>query len=223
MGILFSLAGRSVLGKKGGGFLTTLALALVIVVLSVGLGVGISRFDFAERMPLIGPLLQERPARTTTGPVVVEGVRELDRLATVRVTESIIVTRESGGDFFDRLFSGERVLLVASGDVEAGVDLSEIGDEDVRVGDDTVTIRLPEPEVLSASLDEESTRVFDRDYSPLNLRPNDDLVEEARATAEKRLEAAALENDILETAETNAEQSIRAFVTTLGFEEVRFE
>ncbi len=211
------------MGKKGGGFFTTLVLALVIVVLSIGIGVGISRFDFAERMPLIGPLLQERPARTTTSPVVVEGVRGLDRLATVRVTESIIVTRESGGDFLDRLFSGEKVLLVASGDVEAGVDLSEIGENDVVVREETVTIRLPEPEVLSASLDEENTRVYDRDYSPLNVRPDDDLVEEARAAAEERLEAAARENDILDTAETNAERSIRAFVTTLGFEEVRFE
>jgi hypothetical protein len=211
------------LGKKGGGFVTTLVLALVIVVLSVGLGIGISRFDFAERVPLIGPLLQERPARTTTSPVVVEGVRELDRLATVRVTESILVTRESGGDVLDRLFSGEKVLLVATGDVEAGVDLSEIGEDDVRVEDETVTIRLPEPEVLSASLDEEETRVYDRDYSPLNLRPDDDLVEEARAEAEERIEDAARENGILDTAETNAEQSIRALVVALGFEEVRFE
>jgi hypothetical protein len=211
------------LGKKGGGFVTTLVLALVIVVLSVGLGIGISRFDFAERVPLIGPLLQERPARTTTSPVVVEGVRELDRLATVRVTESILVTRESGGDVLDRLFSGEKVLLVATGDVEAGVDLSEIGEDDVRVEDETVTIRLPEPEVLSASLDEEETRVYDRDYSPLNLRPDDDLVEEARAEAEERIEDAARENGILDTAETNAEQSIRALVVALGFERVRFE
>ncbi len=211
------------MGKKGGGFTTTLVLALVIVVLSVGLGVGISRFDFAERVPLIGPLLQERPARTTTSPVVVEGVRGLDRLATVRVTESIIVTRESGGDFLDRLFSGEKVLVVATGDVEAGVDLSEIGDEDVQVRDDTVTMRLPEPEILSANLDEEKTRVYDRDYSPLNLRPNDDLVEEARATAEERIEAAARENGILDTAETNAEDSIRALVKALGFEKVQFE
>ena len=45
------------MGKKGGGFVTTLVLALVIVVLSVGLGIGISRFDFAERMPLVSPLL----------------------------------------------------------------------------------------------------------------------------------------------------------------------
>ena len=212
------------MGKKGGGFATTLVLALVIVVLSVGLGIGISRFDFAERVPLIGPLLQERPARTTTSPVVVEGVRELDQLATVRVTESIIVTRESGSEnALDRLFSGEKVLLVATGDVEAGVDLSEVGEDDVRVEGETVTIRLPEPEVLSASLDEEKTRVYDRDYGPLNLRPDDDLVEAARAEAEERIEAAARENGVLKTAETNAEGSIGAFVRALGFEEVRFE
>ncbi len=211
------------MGKKGGGFVTTLVLTLVIAVLSVGLGIGISRFDFAERMPLVGPLLQERPAQTTTSPVVVEGVRELDELATVRVTESILVTRESGGDVLDRLFSGEKVLLVATGDVEAGVDLSEVGEDDVRVEGETVTIRLPEPEVLSASLDEQKTRVYDRDYSPLNLRPDDDLVEEARASAEEKIEAAARENGVLQTAETNAEGSIGAFVQALGFERVRFE
>lgn len=212
------------MGKKGGGLATTLVLALVIVVLSVAIGVGISRFDFAERMPLIGPLLQERPARTTTSPVVVEGVRGLDRLATVRVTQSIIVTRESASDnALERLFSGEKVLLVASGNVEAGVDLGELGEGDVEVRDDTVTIRLPEPEVFSASLDEDKTRVYDRDYAPLNLRADDDLVEEARATAEGRIEAAARENGILDTAQTNAEKSVRAFVEALGFEEVRFE
>ncbi len=212
------------MGKKGGGFGTTLVLALVLVVVSVGLGVGIGRFEFAERVPLLGPLLQERPARTTTSPVVVEGVRELDRLATVRVTESIIVTRESASDnALDRLFSGEKVLLVASGNVEAGVDLSRIGENDVLVQNDTATIRLPEPEVLSATLDEDKTRVYDRDYSLLNVRPDDDLVEEARVRAEERIETAARENGILDTAERNAEDSIRALVTSLGFKEVRFE
>lgn len=211
------------MGKKGGGFLTTLVLALVIVVLSFGLGIGISRFDFAERMPLVGPLLQERPARTTTGPVVVEGVRELDQLATVRWTESVPVTRQSGGDVLERLFSGEEVLVIATGEVEAGVDLANLGQDDVSVEGDTVTMRLPEPEILSASLDEERTRVYDRDFSPLNVRPDDDLVEEARLRAVEKVEATARENGILDTAETNAEDSIRAFVETLGFEEVRFE
>ncbi len=211
------------MGKKGSGMGTTLILALVIVCVSVGLGVGISRFDFVRAVPIVGPLLEERPAQTTTGPVVVEGVRELDQLATVRWTESVPVTRQSGGDVLERLFSGEEVLLIATGEVEAGVDLAEIAKDDVRVEDETLTMRLPEPEILSSSLDEEKTRVYDRDFSPLNVRPDDQLVEEARARALEKVEAAARENGILETAETNAEDSIRAFVTTLGFERVRFE
>ena len=199
---------------------TTLILALVIVVLSVALGVGLARFG--EALPLVGPLLGERPARTTTGPVVVEGIQKLDRLATVRWTESVPVTRESGGDIWERVFDGEKVLLIATGTVEAGVDLGDIHEGDVSVDGDTVTIDLPEAEILSASLDEETTRVYDRDFSPLNFRPDDELVEKARLRAVEKITASARENGILDTAESNAEDGIRAFVTTLGFEEVRF-
>ena len=211
------------IGKKGGGIGTTLVLALIVVVLSVALGVGIGSFDFMERVPVIGSLLEDRPPRTTTGPVVVEGIQELDQLATVRWTESVLVTRESGGTDLERTLTGERVLLVATGDVEAGVNLAELGEDDVRVDGETVTIRLPEPEILSVSLDEEETRVYDRDFGPLNFRPDDGLVEEARDVALDKLEKAARDEDILDQAEQNAENSIRAFVTTLGFGEVRFE
>ena len=207
------------MGNKGGGLGTTLVLALVIVVLSLALGVGLARYGLL--LPIVGPLLGEKPPRTTTGPVV-EGIQELDQLATVRWTESVPVTRETGGDILDRLFDGERVLVIATGEVEAGVDLGDIGKEDVSVNSDTVTIDLPEPQILSASLDEEKTRVYDRDFSPLNVHPDDDLVEEARLQAVKKIRDAARENEILVTAERNAEDSVRAFVTTLGFEEVRF-
>ena len=207
------------MGKKGG-LGTTLVLALVIVVLSVASGLGLARFG--SSLPMVGPLLGEKPPRTTTGPVVVEGIKELDHLATVRWTESVPVTRETGGDILDRLFSGEKVIVIATGKVEAGVDLGDIEKDDVGVNGDSVTIDLPEPEIISASLDEGRTRVYDRDFSPLNLRPDDQLVEGARLQAIQKIEDAARENEILDTAEHNAEDSVRAFVTTLGFEEVRF-
>jgi len=211
-------------GKKGGGLGTTLVLALVIVVVGVGLSVALSTQGFMERLPVIGPLFyEEKPAQTTTGPVVVEGVQDLNRLATVRWRESVIVTRESGGTELERFLAGEKVLLVATGDVEAGVDLASLGRDDVKVNGETVTIRLPEPEILSVSLDEQKTGVYDRDFGPLNLHPDDDLVEQARAAAVDRIEQAARDEDILDQAEQNAEDSIRAFVRTLGFEEVRFE
>jgi hypothetical protein len=211
-------------GKKGGGLGTTLVLALVIVLVGVGLGFALSTQGFMERLPVIGPLFyEEEPAQTTTGPVVVEGVQDLNRLATVRWRESVIVTRESGGTELERFLAGEKVLLVATGDVEAGVDLASLGRDDVKVNGETVTISLPEPEILSVSLDEQKTGVYDRDFGPLNLHPDDDLVEQARAAAVDRIEQAARDEDILDQAEQNAEDSIRAFVRTLGFEEVRFE
>jgi hypothetical protein len=212
------------MGKKGSGLGTTLVLALVIVVLSVALGVGIGNFGFMERIPVVGPFLfEEQPEQTTTGPVVVEGIQDLDQLATVRWRESVIISRESGGTELERLVSGERVLLVATGDVEAGVNLADLEGDDVRVAGETVTIRLPEPEILSVSLDEDETGVYDRDLGLLNIRPDDDLVEEARERALIEVEGAARENGILDYAESNAEDSLRAFVTTLGFKEVRFE
>ena len=208
------------MGKKVGGLGTTLVLALVIVALAVALGIGLA--SYGQSLPVVGALLGEKPTRTTTGPVVVEGIRDLDQLATVRWTESVPVTSEKGGDIWERVFNGEKVLLIATGNVEAGVDLGDIQEDDVRVAGETVTIDLPQPEILSASLDEKATRVYDRDLSPLNFRPDDDLVQKARLRAVEKIEAAARENEILETADQNAQNSIGAFVTTLGFDEVRF-
>lgn len=209
------------MNRKGGGFGTTLALALVIVVLSIALGVGLTRFG--QQLPLLGPLFEDEPAQTTTGTVVVEGIQDLNQLTTLRWRGFVFITKENGGSALERLFTGEAVRLVAVGDVEAGVDFADLGGDDVRVNGKTVTIRLPEPEVLSVSLDEDETRVYDRDFGLLNLRPDDDLAEEARGVAVERLEEAAREDDVLGRAQNNAEDNIRAFVTSLGFEEVRFE
>ncbi len=206
--------------RRGSNLGATLVLALVIVTLSTTLVVGLTRYG--ERLPLIGPFFGGAGTNTTTSPVVVEGIQKLDQLATVRWTESVVVTKESEGNSLQRLLTGEKVLLVATGEVEAGVDLASLGSEDVEVQGKKVTIRLPEPKILSSSLDEEKTGVYDRDQGLLRLRPDDALVEEARRDAEREITATAQENGILDHARNNAEESIRAFVTTLGFEEIEF-
>jgi hypothetical protein len=63
---------------------------------------------------------------------------------------------------------------------------------------------------------------YDWDRGLLNLGADDVLLQEARQDAEAEVVTTADKNRILEAAERNAEESIRAFVTTLGFEEVEF-
>lgn len=194
---------------------------LLIVVLSAII-VGFARY--INNFSALNFLLGDPTPRTTTGPVVVEGIQKLDRLTTARWTESTVITRENGGNELGRWFRGDKVLLIAVEEVEAGVDLASLGPDDVVVDGEKVTIRLPEPEILSSSLDEEKTAVVDREQGFLTwLQSSDEtMVEEARREAEQEITATAEENGILDYASSNAKDSIRAFVTTLGFEEVEF-
>ena len=120
-------------GSKGGRLGTTLVLAVLFVVLAVAAAIGLARYG--DRVPWLAPLLGE-PTRTT-GTVVVQDIQRLNELATVRWTQQVIVEEEADEaiwrTYMPDLLSGEKVLLVAVGDVEAGVNLDELGRDDVRV------------------------------------------------------------------------------------------
>ena len=77
------------------------------------------------------------------------------------------------------------------------------------------------PKILSVNLDKDDRRVNERVFGLLNIRP-EDLGEEARDVAVDSIEKAARDDYILNQAEQNAENVIRAFVTSVRFEEVRF-
>lgn len=193
--------------------------ALAIVVLAAAIGVGLVRYGYT--LPVVGWLSQV-PQQTTTSPVVIEGIKDLDQLATVRSTESVVITKQSGGSGLRQFLTGEKLVLVATGNVEAGMDLSGLNKSDVKVSGKSVTIRLPQSKILSTSLDEDKTRVYDRQQGLLNIRPSDAMAEEARKDAEREILVAAEKNGIRDQARKNAESSIRALITTLGFEKVRF-
>ena len=207
-------------GEERSWFRSIFLPALAIVVLAAGLGVGLVRYGY--QLPVVGWLFQV-PQQTTTSPVVIEGIKDLDQLATVRATESVVVTKQSGGSGLRQFLTGEKLVLVATGNVEAGVDLSGLGKNDVKVNGKKVTIRLPESKILSTSLDEDKTRVYDRQQGLLNIKPDDAMAEQARQDAEREILAAAEKNDIRDQARKNAESSIRALVTTLGFDKVSFK
>ena len=195
-----------------GGFGTTLILALMLVVVSVAAGAG-----------LVYLIWQPEP----DPPDVVQGIRQLNELATVEYTTQAVVTEEENPEIFEILplpewLTGEQLLLVAVGDVEAGIDLGELGPDDVRIVGETVIVDLPDARILGSSLDEDNTGLYDRDRGLFRLRGNDELIEDARREAEDRIVETARENDILEKAQNNAEDSVRVLVTSLGYERVMF-
>lgn len=157
------------------------------------------------------------PSRAT----VIRAVRSLARLESVAYSiEKVIVAEEKQGPF--GFLFGDRLLLVAHGDVIAGVDLGRMQEGDVEVlSDGRVVVTLPPAEIFVATLDNEKTFVYDREVGILS-RGDVNLESAARQAAEVEIRRAAVEDGILELAQRNAENTLTQLILSLGFEDVLF-
>ncbi len=202
-------------------FGSTLVWVLLLVIVALAAGIGLARYG--DRVPWLADLTGQ-PTQTTES--VVLGVHRLNELATAEMVTQVVVTEEENTRILTKplpeFLTGETVLLIAVGEVEAGIDLDELGKDDVRVKDGKVAVELPQARILDSSLDEDKTRLYDRDRGLLRIRGNDALLEEARRDAEEEMVKAAQENDLVAQAQNNAEDGIREFLISLGYEEVNF-
>ena len=82
-------------------------------------------------------------------------------------------------------------------------------------------VTLPPAEIFVATLDNQKSYVYDRDTGFLNQGVQD-LETLARQTAEDEIRKAALEDGILQQAQTNAENYLFRFFQALGYDNVIF-
>lgn len=152
-------------------------------------------------------------------------IQALNRLETQRFSvERVVEAGSQAGDWRDVLL-GERLLLIASGDVVAGVDLSRLRASDINISADgnNITIKLPPSEIFSASLNNDRTRVYDRDtrLGTRLLGSQDPTLEtQARQAAESEILKAACEGDVMKRSADEAQQSMERFLKLLDFESV---
>jgi hypothetical protein len=156
----------------------------------------------------------------TSRPTVIDQVRALARLETVHYQLEKVISGKASGPLPDFLTS-DKILLVAHGEVIAGVDLADVGPGDITVISNSVTIKMPAAQILSSKLDNDKTYVYDRQTGIFN-KPDPNLETQIRQVAEQQIVETAMEDDILGKAQKNAEDVIRTLVNGLGYTDVRF-
>lgn len=150
---------------------------------------------------------------------VVERIRKLNRLETVVYSIDKIVEGQRENSVIPHFMIGDKLLLIAHGEVIAGIDLSQLQPSDVSVNGDHVSIKLPAPMVLSTRLDNARTKVYSRDTGVfVTADPN--LESEVRKAAEDQIGQAAVADGILDKAKVNAQASLTAALYGLGFKAV---
>lgn len=169
----------------------------------------------------VAQVLNPTPTVVVDPVTIVHQVRSLARLETIQYTVEKVITAETGQGAFGFLF-GDRLLLVAHGIVIAGVDMEQLGPEDMELRENVLYVTLPEPEVFVATLDNEKSFVYDRETGILR-RGDINLETTARRIAEDEIEQAAVEDGILDLARQNAENYLYRLLIEIGnYSEVIF-
>lgn len=193
----------------------------VLLLCAVLLAAGWAGFFFGKRATeeASEPALQTEVRPT---PVVITALRDVARLeGAVFHVERVVDLQEKQSKLAGLVQAKDAILLVAAGDVTAGVDLAGLVEADIVVGapGGKVTITLPRAQIFSQRLDSERTYVHSRTTDVLATR-RENLETRARQEAERSLAAAAVEGGILARAEKNVSLSVGALVRSLGFSDV---
>ncbi len=168
----------------------------------------------------VAGLLNPTPTIIPDPVTYINEVRALARLETIQYSIEKVITAETGQGTFDFLF-GDRMLFVAHGVVIAGIDMEKVGPDQLRLENGVLYVTLPPAEIFVATLDNQKSYVYDRETGFLN-KGVQDLETLARQSAEDEIRKAALDDGILQQAQTNAENYLFRFFQSLGYDNVIF-
>ena len=118
-----------------------------------------------------------------------------------------------------------KLVYIAHGEVRAGVDLSQLMPENVRVTDGQVNIQLPPPQILDSKIDVDRSLVYSYDQGFLNLGPHvpNELQTLAQQKALTEVISAACRTGILEQANQQAESAIANLLNISGYPVVKVQ
>ncbi|MGC8744387.1 MAG: DUF4230 domain-containing protein [Verrucomicrobiia bacterium] len=154
---------------------------------------------------------QERPPRIYDTATILKQAQGLVELVTVKYVLQRVVVLEDA-----KWYGENRVVLVVTGVVKAGVDLSKLTQQDIQISGTNLVVILPPAQIMDAYIDEKNTQIVERSTGLLR-KFDKDLEQNARLQAIDDLRRAARYGGILTDAERQAKTQLKLLFSNLGF------
>ncbi len=191
---------------SGASFLNRLIFLVILIPVAVA--------AVAYLLSPTGPF--QKAAPEVPRPVVIGPIHKQDKLITANTEATKIM---SGYTKSILPFTEDKYQYLAVFTVTAGIDMSKIKDSDVQVTGDgksgyTITVRLPQPEILASELDTARSSVLSHDEQILSgFSKNPNLLSLILAQAKKDIVSQVLQQgQLLDDARVNAEEDIRNLI-----------
>ncbi len=218
------------LANKVLGFLVFLAVLII-----VGVSVFLTSLFYKNKIPKTEVVEPEEPGImdefveeevALSGQTIAEGIKTMGKLSTAEYYYTHVENHDSSLQFegtnINIPFTKNKFVYSYDGSVTAGIDFTKI---EVNVDDakKTVNIKLPEVEIISSEIDEDSFKLYDEKNSAFNKISVTDVAN-SFADMKKDEEAKAKERGLFDNAEKNAKIMLESFVrSTYGAEGYRIE
>lgn len=181
--------------------LTRLIIVVIVLCgLMIGAGYLAGRSSGNERQELSAGVVQSQ-------------ITEIAELATVTYSYTELGQYESSKEFYGTKvpFTTNKFILTYDGVIKAGVD---VGKAQIEEKGGTITVRLPQAQVISHEIDENSVKVFDEKTSIFNQFTVEDYTA-FYADQKKSVEEKAISKGLLTEARSQAVKAVTAALEPL--------
>lgn len=148
-------------------------------------------------------------------------IKDLNQLGTVEYKVSKII---SGTDDLTWYKIGNRkILFSCEATIKAGIDFSKLKEEDIRVKDKIVSLKMPKAEIIYVKIDHNNIK---EEYKETGFFRDDFSNAEKDALlklGEESINKALPDMGILKEAEKNATLFIKSFLRSSGFNDVTID
>jgi hypothetical protein len=200
-----------------------IVVGIVVALMAAGV------ISFRDLLPSFdNPFRAETVDRS--GPAVLKSIQDIGEYRAAAGHFEVVIDLEKDTALPSEIL-GERILFVAVGSVDAGVDLSALDDDSVDVSSDrrSATITLPAVHFFEPVLDVDRSYVYDRKEGLLNelgalFSDDSNYQQEVYRLAEDKMAAAAQEGSgVAARAEDNTREMLESLLGSLGFTSVTVE
>ena len=147
---------------------------------------------------------------------VVQEIETLGRLEVVKYNIKDVIEYEKVRNWLPN----SRTALIVSGEVIGCIDLSKLKEEDIFISKDSVSIKLPPPEVCSFKVDHSKSRVYNIENGWWETT---ELIDEAYRHAEQQLYKEAENMGLTADCQTNTEKILNPLLHKLGFTKIHID
>ena len=151
---------------------------------------------------------------------ILERLRSINELHTAVESVQTIVTDTQNRSVFGLDIGRDKLMYIAVGAVRAGIDLTQLKPDDIRIVNNVAEIALPPPRILDSKIDVNRSSVYDNQRCILFPAEGINVQDRVMRTALEQITASAEKSGLLDAAGDQAKKVVSDLVRMMGIHDV---